>query len=175
MSELRETPATPTATRSRARDEPRDVVITHPNRDSSSARGMRALTVAALLASAILMLIITIGGWDALSGAIPLTFAIIIITLFFAYRVSQWGSGALPVAAGLATASGLFAAVSIQTWFNRDDDAFSQPMIDEQLIGVLVVAYTILQVAVIVICLRAFSQQWQVELEVPRDEYERTN
>lgn len=162
MPQMRETE---TATR----DVP-ELVVTYPNRDSPAARAMRATVTLLLILSGVLVFVITFGAWSALTGAIPLTIVIGLVTLFFAKQVAQWRSGVLPVAAGLAIVSGIFSAASIQGWFQRDGQEYASPALPEPLIGVLVAAYTVIQVVLIVACLRAFQQQWQVEVEVPAAE-----
>lgn len=151
-------------------DQP-DVVITHPNRDSAEAKATRALTTALLAASAVLIAIISIGGYGAFSGAQLTQLAIGVLFAYYAYSVAQWRSGILPIAAGTAVIAGIFAAVSVPTWFQRGGEGYDQPLFPEPIVGALVLAFAVLQLVTIVVTLRAFQQQWQVELEVPRSEY----
>ena len=46
-----------------------DVRIEHPNRSKASSKASKAVVILLLLVSAALVLIVTIGGWDALQGA----------------------------------------------------------------------------------------------------------
>ena len=46
------------------------VIITHPNRDKPVVQATRATVVVLLLVSAALVLIVTIGGWNVLQGAV---------------------------------------------------------------------------------------------------------
>ncbi len=47
------------------------VTITHPNRDKPIVQATRATVVLLLLASAALVLIVTVGGWSVLEAADP--------------------------------------------------------------------------------------------------------
>lgn len=153
-----------------ARDQDPDVVVTHPNRDSAAAKGTRAAVILVLVASAVLLFVITVGSAGAQAGALPLQIAIGLLFLLFAYLVIQWRSGVLPIAAGVALLSGIFAAVTVSGWFNRGGSGYEQPPLPESVIGVLVFAFAVLQLVSVVLCMRGFTQQWQVELEVPRNE-----
>lgn len=151
-----------------------NLVVTHPNRDSTASKTTRAITTLLLLASAILLAVITVGSWGAQAGALGLQIVIGLLLTFYAYLVVEWRSGILPVAAATALVAGIFAAISVNGWFNRGGAGYDQPLFPESLIGVLVFAFAILQFVVVVVCLKAFSQRWQVELEVPRDEARRS-
>lgn len=166
-------PATEPWTGARQGEEVQDTVLTHPNRDNASAKAMRVASVLVLLASAALSAVIMIGGWDVLAGAVGLWVVLTALNVFFAYHVSRWRSGVLPVAAGVAVVSGIFAAVSVGSWFSRGDAGYDEPALPEELIGVLVLAYAVLQLVATVILMRSFTQQWHVELEVPREQLRR--
>lgn len=147
-----------------------DVVITHPNRESASAKSTRAVVIVLQAASAILLFVISIASWTVQLGAMPLQLAIGALFVYFTYATINWRSGVLPIAAGTAIVSGTFAAVSVPSWFERGGAGFDEPLLPESLIGVLVFAFAVLQFVNLVVCLKAFQQQWQVELEVPRSE-----
>lgn len=147
-----------------------DVVITHPNRESASAKSTRAVVIALEAASAILLFFLAIVSWKIQLGAMAFQLFMGALFVYFTYAVINWRSGVLPIAAGTAIFSGVFAAVSVSSWFDRGDEGFNEPLIPEDLIGVLVFAFAVLQFINLVICLKAFQQQWQVELEVPRHE-----
>ena len=87
------------------------MIIEHPNRKKASSKFTRAMVVLLLLASAALVAIITVGGWDALEGAKPLQIVLIVLYLVLAVFVLRWSRGVLPVAAALATVLLIFAAV----------------------------------------------------------------
>lgn len=147
-----------------------DVVITHPNRESAGAKSTRAVVIVLQVASAILTLFLAVAGWSTAAGAMGLWIVIGLLFGYFAYAVVNWRSGVLPIVAGLAIVSGVFAAVSVPSWFDRGGTGYNDPLLPESLIGVLVFGFAVLQLVNLVVSLKAFQQQWQVELEVPRDE-----
>lgn len=145
-----------------------DFVVTHPNRDSAAARGTRLAVIVVLAASAILLAVITWASWGTQQGAVGLQIVLGLLFVYFAYAVVHWRAGVLPIAAGTAIVAGVFAAVSTPGWFNRGGIGYDQPALAESVIGVLVFAFAVLQLVSVVVCAKAFTQQWQVELEVPR-------
>ena len=46
-----------------------DVYLEHPNRDKASSKASRATIVLLLLVSALLLILVAVGGWDFLQGA----------------------------------------------------------------------------------------------------------
>jgi hypothetical protein len=147
-----------------------NVVITHPNRDTAAAKTTRVAVLAVLVASTALLVIITIGSWGVQAGAQGLQILFGILFVYFAYRVSKWSAGVLPIAAGTAIFAGVFAAVSTPGWFERGGYGYKSPPLPESLLGVLVFAFAVLQLVAVVVYMRAFTQNWQVELEVPRSQ-----
>jgi hypothetical protein len=75
----------------------------------------------------------------------------------------------LPVAAALAIILLIFAAVSGPEWFDRDKDGFSDPTIDEGILGLLTMILVPIQVLLIAFSMRGFQQAWNVEVEKPLD------
>jgi hypothetical protein len=150
-----------------------DVVIEHPNRDNARSRATKAIVVALLLVSAVLTAIVTIGGWSAIQGAKALQVAFVVIYVMLAFQVARWQvarwrSGLLPVAAAFAIVLLIFAAISAPQWFARDRDGFSDPLLDESIVGLLTVLLVPLQVLLAAAAARAFSQKWSVEVARPR-------
>ncbi len=141
------------------------VIVTHPNRDKPAVQATRATVVLLLLISAGLVLIVTVGGWTVLEGAIPIQIAYILVYLTFAYYAARWNRGVLPVAAGLAVLLGIFALVSGPAWFNRDKFGFAQPSLDAGLLGLITLLIVPVQILLIAFAMRGFSQGWNVELE----------
>jgi presenilin-like A22 family membrane protease len=141
------------------------VVITHPNRDKAAVQGTRAAVVALLLASAGLVLIVTIGGWSVLEGAIPIQIAYVVIYLIFAFYAGRWNRGVLPVAAGLAVLLAIFALAAGPAWFARDKTGFAQPALNASLLGLLTLLLVPLQILLVAFAMRGFNQGWNVELE----------
>jgi lysylphosphatidylglycerol synthetase-like protein (DUF2156 family) len=154
---------------STVRESSPEMVLTHPNREPASAKATRAFMIALLVASGVLLFVIYFGSRGANAGAGLLTVIIGLLYLYFAYLVSKWQNGILPVAAGMAIMAGIFAGVSVKGWFERGGPGYTEPPLPEDLIGVLIFGFAVLQLVVVVVSLRAFQQQWQVELEVPRD------
>ena len=95
----------------------------YPNRDKPESKQTRAI-VAFLLAGLgrLLIAVITIGGWDKLQGAKPVNVFYILVYLLFAYYVSRWNRGVLPVASALSVILIIFSAVAAPAWFARDKD-----------------------------------------------------
>jgi hypothetical protein len=156
---------------STVREQPNDdVVLTHPNRESAASKSTRAVVLLVLAASAILSLVILVISWGVQAGAFLLWVLLTALYAYYAYAVAQWRSGVLPVAAGTALITGVFAAVSVSSWFNRGGKGYDQPLVPESVIGVLVFAFAVMQLVSVVLCLRGFMQNWHVELEVPRNQ-----
>jgi hypothetical protein len=148
-----------------AQNRQQGVIITHPNRDKPVVQATRAMVVVLLLVSAALMLIVTIGGWNMLEGAIPVQIAYIAVYLTFAFYAARWNRGVLPISAALAVLLMIFAAVAGPGWFARDKSGFAQPTIDASLLGVITLLVVPVQILLVTFTMRGFSQGWNVELE----------
>jgi hypothetical protein len=147
-----------------------DTVLVHPNRDKTEAKATKAVVILLLLASAALILIVTIGGWSALQGAQVVAFALAAIYIGMAFFVSRWNRGVLPVAAGLAVLFAVIAAVAGPAWFERDKAGFSEPTLDPSILGMLTLILVPVQLLLVAFAMRGFQQQWNVEVEVTRDD-----
>jgi hypothetical protein len=141
------------------------VIVTHPNRDKPVVQATRATVVVLLLVSAALVLIITIGGWNILEGAVPIQIAYIAVYLLFAFYAARWNRGVLPISASLAVLLMIFAGVAGPGWFARDKSGFAQPTINASLIGLLTLLIVPVQILLITFAMRGFSQGWNVEVE----------
>lgn len=142
------------------------VTITHPNREKAVVQGTRATVILLLLVSAGLLLIITIGGWDALLGAsIGLQCAFVLAYLLLAFYAGRWNRGVLPVASGLAILLIIFALTGASAWFNRDGSGFNQPTLNASLLGLMTLLIVPVQILLITFAMRGFQQGWNVELE----------
>jgi hypothetical protein len=144
-------------------------VIEHPNRDKAASKATKAVVVLLLLISVALMVIITLGGWGTLEGAKPLQIAYIALYVLIAFYVARWNRGVLPVAAALAIILLIFAAVSAPQWFDRDKAGFSDPALDESILGLVTMLLVPIQVLLIAFAMRGFQQAWNVEVERPID------
>jgi presenilin-like A22 family membrane protease len=149
-------------------EEPR-VTIDHPNRRKASSKLTRVIVVLLLLASAGLMAIISIGGWDAIEGAKALQVAYILLYVMLAVFVMRWNRGVLPLIAALAIVLLIFAAVSAPAWFDRDKTGFSDPALDESILGLLTALLVPVQLLLIAVSMSAFRQAWNVEVERGED------
>ena len=151
-------------------DSDREVRIEHPNRKKASSKATRAIVFVLLVASAVLLAIVTWGGWDALEGAKPLQVAYIALYVLLAFFVLRWSRGVLPVASALAIILLIFAAVSAPEWFDRDKQGFTSPALDESVLGMLTFLIIPLQLLLIAFAMRGFRQAWNVEVEHALDD-----
>jgi amino acid transporter len=150
-----------------------DTVLLYPNRDKPESKATKAAVVLLLLVSAALVLIVTLGGWSQLQGAQVVSFAYVIVFVAMAYFVSRWNRGVLPVAAVIAILFAVVAAVAGPAWFERDKEGFDDPALEPSILGLLTLILVPVQLLLIAFALRGFQQQWNVEVEVTRDEAER--
>ncbi len=141
------------------------VVITHPNRDKPVVQATRATVILLLLTSAGLVLIVTLGGWSVLEGAIPVQIAYVLVYVTLAFFAGRWNRGVLPVAAALAVLLAIFALVAGPAWFNRDKTGFAQPALSAGLLGLLTLLIVPVQMLLVAFAMRGFNQGWNVEIE----------
>jgi hypothetical protein len=149
------------------------VVIVHPNRDKPEAKATKAAVILLLVTSAALTAIVTLGGWSKLQGAQPFDIFYIVVYAAMAYYAAQWNRGVLPVAAALALILAIFAIVAGPGWFDRDKEGFEDPSLPPGMLGLLTLLLIPVQFLLIAFTLRGFNQNWNVEVEVAREEYER--
>jgi hypothetical protein len=150
-----------------------DTVLIHPNRDKPEAKATKAAVILLLLVSAALVLIITIGGWSQLQGAQVVSFGYVVVFVAMAFFVSRWNRGVLPVAAAIAILFAVVAAVAAPAWFERDKAGFDDPTLEPSILGLLTLILLPVQLLLIAFSMRGFQQQWNVEVEVTREEAER--
>jgi len=124
-----------------------------------------------LLVSAGMVALITIGGWSSLQGAQPFAFVYVLLNILFAYYVSNWNRGVLPVAAAFAVFFGVLAAIAGPSWFARDKEGFANPALDPGMLGLLTLILVPLQLLLTAFAMRAFSQRWNVEIEAAEDHH----
>ena len=142
-----------------------DVIIEHPNRDKPGANATRVLVVGLLLVSAAVLTIAAVGGWSKIQGAKPVQVAYILLYVLLAFYIARWRSGLLPVAASFAIILLIFCAISGPEWFSRDKPGFEDPLLDESIVGALTILLVPLQILLIIVAARGFSQKWSVEVE----------
>jgi hypothetical protein len=153
--------------------EDEDLVIYHPNREKGGSKATKAGTILLLLATAALMAIVTIGGWDTLEGAQVISIFFILVFVLIAVFVGRWNRGVLPLSAAFAIVLLVFAAIAAPGWFDRDATGFDNPGLPPGLIGLLTLILIPVEFLLIVFAMRGFSQKWNVEIEMTREEYDR--
>jgi hypothetical protein len=142
----------------------------HPNRGKAEVITTKFVIAFLMLATAVVAALITIGGFSLLSGGGGMGLVCLIFAALyalFAFLVSRWSRGILPVAASLSTILAIFCAVGADSWFARDKSGFDEALLPSSLIGLLVLIMLLLQVVLIVACFYGFSQDWHVEEERP--------
>jgi presenilin-like A22 family membrane protease len=144
---------------------PAGVIITHPNRDKPAVQATRATVVLLFLASAAMVLIVTVGGWKVLESAKPVGIAYIVIYPTLAFFAARWNRGVLPVGSGLAVLLAIFALVAAPEWFARDKAGFEAPALNADLLGVITLVIAPVQILLVAFAMRGFNQGWNVELE----------
>jgi hypothetical protein len=141
-----------------------------PNREKTESQTTRFLAVLLLVVSAVLMLIITLGGWSVLVGGTTygiMALVMIAVYLLLAVLTWRWSRGALSLTMALSVLFGILCAVGADSWFARDKAYFTEPALNSDLIGLLVLLLIPIQVALLIVCALAFNQEWQVEEERP--------
>src|SRR4051812_8769368 len=157
-------------------DEGEDRVIYHPNQEKASSKATKAIVVLLLIVSAVLTLLITVGGWSNLQGAKIIAIFFILVFFVMAYFVAKWTRGVLPLAAGLSVILGVFAAIAAfgtGNWFDRSSKGYNTNGLPPDLIGLLCVVLIPVLILLIAFAMRAFAQKWNIEIEMSREEYER--
>ena len=127
-----------------------DVRIEHPNRKKASSKASKAVVILLLLLSAALVLIITIGGWDALTGAKLRSSRLHphlprdrVLHRQLAPRPVAGRRGARDHPAHLRRGS------QGKEWFGRDKEGSTDPPLDESILGLLTLLIIPIQVLVI--------------------------
>ena len=140
-----------------------------PNREKSASKSTKAIIAIVLLASAALLVVITIGGWDHLQSSTVglMTLAWAGLYVLFAFLVLRWNRGILPVASAMAVVMIIFAAVAAGGWFARDKTGLDSPALPEDLLGLLTLLVIPLSVLLLAVAMVGFNQAWNVEEERP--------
>ena len=156
--------------------------VIHPNRDRWICKITKLLIVGIILASVVLMLIVTIGGWSKLQGMQPVNFIWMAVYVVVAVYVARWARGLLPIAAALAILLLIVAVIATfgldgTSWFDRATYGFGAPHslfggtgLTANELGTFTLLLIPAELALIVIAMIGFSQGWNVETEVPVDE-----
>src|SRR5437763_14823252 len=145
--------------------------VYHPNRDKAASKAAKSTVVLLLLVSAGLVAIVTIGGWAVQQGAQIVAIFYVIVYCVMAYYIARWQRGVLPMAAALAILLGVFAAIAVPGWFDRDKTGYADALLPAGLLGLLTLVIVPVQLLLIAFAMRAFTQQWNVEVEMTEEEY----
>lgn len=146
-----------------------EFVLEHPNREKGASKATRLLVLVLLVASIVLMLILSIGGWARLEGAKAMQITFIVVYVVLAVFVARWSRGVLPVIAALAVILAIFAGVTTPEWFARDKPGFESPALGHVTLGILTVVLLVVQVVLAATAMSGFRQGWNVEVERPLD------
>jgi len=147
------------------RRERQGIVVEYPNRQGAGPKASKLIVTLLLIVSVVLVAIVTVGGWDVLQGAKLLQVAYILLYLVLAFFVLRWQRGVLPVVAALAMILLIFAAVAAPEWFSRDKTGFTNPTLNEDILGLVTLIIVPVQVLLIAFAMQAFGQAWNVEVE----------
>jgi hypothetical protein len=145
--------------------------VYRPNRDKAASKAAKSAVVLLLLVSAGLVAVVTVGGWSVQQGAQIVSIAYVIVYGVMAYFVARWNRGVLPLAAALAILLGVVAAIAVPGWFDRDKSGYADAALPAGLLGLLTLLIVPIQLLLIAFAMRAFGQQWNVEIEMTEDEY----
>ena len=156
--------------------------VIHPNRDKDASKLVRLLVVLLLIASIVLMLAITIGGWSELQGMKPVNFIWCIVYAAMAVFIWRWSRGVLPMAAALAILLLIIAVISGlglagTSWSDREHLGFAAAQslfggsgLSDSTLSFLTILLIPVQLALIVFTMIGFTQGWNTEMEVPEEE-----
>ena len=159
--------------------------VIHPNREKAICKLTRMLVVLILLASVVLMLILTIGGWSKLQGLKPINFAWCLVYIGISFFIWRWARGLLPIAAALGILLLIVAVIAGTglagtSWFDRNHAGYAHAQslfggsgLGTTTLGAITVLLIPVEVLLIVVAMIGFSQGWNVELEVPEEEARR--
>jgi hypothetical protein len=156
--------------------------VIFPNRDKAASKVIKLIVVLILLASVVLMLAVTVGGWSKLQGLKAINFVWCFIYVVIAFYVARWKRGLLPIAAALgilllivAVIAGLGATGT--SWFDRNAAGFAPAQslfggkgLTPDVLGTLTLIIAPVQALLILFAMQGFAQGWNVELEVPIEE-----
>jgi hypothetical protein len=125
-----------------------------------------------LVASAVLILIVLIGGWTVQAGARWVTALYVIVYLVMAYYVMKWKRGVLAMAAGLSLLFAIVLAPGLPLIFERTKEGYAVSLIPAEILGLLMVLILVLQILLVVATMVGFQQGWNLEIEERQEEEE---
>jgi hypothetical protein len=154
-------------------------VVTYPNREKASSKVTKVIVAVLLLVSAVLMLVVTVGGWSKLAGLLPVNLIWCAVYVTIAFYVMRWARGLLPIAAALGALMLVFALVAVTslagvTWSDRGGPdyapahaLFGGAGLSSGALSALTVAIAVSQALLVIVAMRGFAQGWNIEYEVP--------
>ena len=157
-------------------------VVTYPNREKVTSRLSKLIVILLLLLSIVLMLAVTVGGWNKLQGLSYVNFVWCFDYLVIGIFVFRWARGLLPIAAALAILLLIISVIaglggSGTSWFQRNHydyapthSIFGGGGLSPDTLGVRVLAIAPVQLVLIIVAMQAFAQGWNVEVEKHVDE-----
>jgi hypothetical protein len=146
--------------------------LRHPNRERPGAKATKTVVATLLVASAVLILIVLIGGWTVQAGARWVTALYVIVYLVMAYYVLKWKRGVLAMAAGLSLLFAIVLAPGLPLIFERTKEGYAVSLIPAEILGLLMVLILVLQVLLVVATMVGFNQGWNLEIEERQEEEE---
>ena len=159
--------------------------VIYPNREKASSKTTKAIVVLIMLVSVALMLIVTIGGWSKLQGMKPVNFVWCLAYLIMALYIARWARGLLPITAAFAILLLIMSVIAGTgaagtSWFDRNSYGFAGAQslfggagLDPNFLGLITILIAPVQALLIFFAMYGFSQNWNVELEVPIEEARR--
>jgi hypothetical protein len=157
-------------------------VVTYPNREKLASQVTKLLVALVLVVSTALLLSVTIGGWSKLAGLVPVNLIWCAVYLVIARYVTRWARGLLPIAAALGSLLLVFAVISTTSlagvsWSDRDAPGYAPAHtlfggtgLSPSTLNALTVTIAVTQALLIAMAMRGFSQNWNIEYEVPATE-----
>jgi hypothetical protein len=158
-------------------------VVIHPNRQKAICKLTRLIVILLLIGSVVLMLMLTIGGWNKLQGLKPINFVWCLVYVLLALAILfKWARGLLPIVALMAILLLIIAVVATTglagtSWFDRSNPGFASPDsllggggLSPSALGSITVLLIPVELALIVFAMVGFAQGWNVEIEVTEEE-----
>jgi hypothetical protein len=168
-----------------AKDVTPGYVVVYPNRGKATAKMTKAVVAIIMLVSVGLMLIITMGGWSELQGLQGVNLIVCVLYAIIAFAIwTRWARGLLPIAAAFGVLLLLLAIVAGTglagtSWFNRSHFGFAPAKsvfggkgLAPDFLGLITVLLIPVQILLIFFTMLGFTQGWNVEKEVPKEEAE---
>ena len=154
-------------------------VVTYPNRAKGASRATRTAVALVLTLSALLMLLVTVGGWSKLDGLEPLNIIWCLVYLVMAYYVMRWARELLPIAVSLGALMFVFTLIAETgaagvSWSDRNapgyapvHSLFGGAGLSPSTLGALTIAIAVAQALLMAAGIYGLGQGWNIEQEVP--------